>query len=120
MAVQISRYIHPEIPAQASVWSGEAGAGKGVSPAGCAEGVSDRGGTPDGRSRAYAHLDSAQVCGVERDWVFEGQERDSCGTTLLETGEKLRGAAIVGAGFLCGYGGPEGRSDPALHSGTRG
>ena len=120
MELQISRYFHTEVSATAPVWSGETGVGGSVSPTGCAEGLSDRGGAFAGGSRAHAPIDTAQVCGIKRGGVFEGQERDTRGTAFPEAGKELRGATIVGAGFLCGYGGKERRGDPALHSGTGG
>ena len=63
----------------------------------------------EGHPRPCAHddRDSAQVCGVASDWVYQGEERDTSGTGIWGDKEKLRGAALLGARIL------------RIHSGAR-
>ena len=120
MELQIPNHLCPKIPATKAIWSGETGVGDSVSPVGRTEGMSDRRGAYEARSCSHADQHSAQIGRIQRDWVYEGQERDTRGSACFETGAELRRAAIVGPGILCRHGGKKGESDSPIHPRTRG
>jgi len=115
MAVQIPHHIHPEVSAEGALRRRAPRAWGGVPPIGGAEGVQDRGGARDGRSRPHAREHSAETGGIERGGLLEGEERDPCGAAFPEEGTQLRRAASVGEGLLRGHGGPGHGKNPALH-----
>src|SRR5690242_10474665 len=63
---------------------------RGVSPAGAAEGLLDRGGAHHAGSRSHADQRAAEAGGVERGWVPQRQKRDSRGEAFPKTGAQLR------------------------------
>ena len=75
--MQISRGVHPEMPAQDAIRATAAGSGSGVPRFGGTKGMQSRGGTSDTGSRARAVVGAAEVFGVERDGVYQGKECDS-------------------------------------------
>ncbi len=62
----------------------------------------NRGGACDGRSRPHADQHTAEVGGIQRGGVPEGQERNTCCPAFFEEGEKLCGTELVGERVLCG------------------
>ena len=60
----------------------------------------DRGGAPDGRPRAHADIDPAEIFGGRGNWVSEREELDldcaECGTQAAE----FSGSQILGEGVL--------------------
>src|SRR5262245_66368937 len=80
--LQISRGLHSEVP-QEDLVRGVATPSRGnLSPACDAEGVPDRGGASDARSRAHDDLDPSQIRGLSGRGVHQGQERDPSGSGL--------------------------------------
>ena len=59
----------------------------------------------DGRSRAHADRDSAEIRGVAGGRVYQGQERDSPGTGVRGAEAEFCGAAFLGAGIFRVHGG---------------
>src|SRR5271157_4939772 len=100
VGVQIPCGVHPEVPQKDAVRGTETARGRGVPQVGGAERESHRRRAPDARSRAQDDCDSAEVCGVASDWVYQGQERDSLGAGVRGEEEKLCGSAFLGARAL--------------------
>src|SRR5512142_654576 len=95
MGVQIPHSFYPEASQKDAVRTAEEAPGRGVSSVGAAEGESDPRRAHDGRSRAYADVDPAEVCGVTGGGIHEGEECDSSGSVRGEE-EKLCGATFLG------------------------
>ena len=119
MAVQIPHCVHTEIPEEKALWGDQASSWRGISPAGTAEGVLDRGGAHYGGPRAYVVKCATEALGVERGRIYEGEECDSHRTALPEAGEELRGPGILGARFFRGHGRPGYGTYPAIYRRTR-
>jgi len=100
MGMQIPCGVHTETSEEVAVWAAAPGVGGGVSRIGRADGVSDRGGALDGRSRAHADLDTAEAIGVSGDGVHQGQECDSHRPGVCWETAELRGPAFLGAWVL--------------------
>src|ERR1700730_2283208 len=97
--------VHSQVPQKDAVWGTAAALGRGVPQAGRAEGKSNRRRSPAARSRAHDDRDSAEVCGVASDWVYQGEERDPPGAGVWGEEEELRGPAFLGARVLRVHGG---------------
>src|ERR1700679_238537 len=118
MGMQISCGVYYERPEENLVWSNPAGVGASFSGTGGAEGVRDNRRASDGRSCAYAALDSAEVFGGAGTGVPEGENGDPHSAGVCRAQRELRGAAVLGARLL-GVDGGTGRSRGAsLHPGT--
>src|SRR2546425_1184625 len=76
MGMQISCRVYTEISAQGVVCAVAAGLGGGISGFERAEGMQGGGRPSDGRSRAHALERAAEIFGVQRDRVHQGQECD--------------------------------------------
>src|SRR5512138_3746037 len=99
--MQISRRVYSEVPAQSAVWAGAELLGGRVPGVGAAEGEPDRRRAFAGRSRAYAAVDSAQVCGGSGGWISQRQERDShCADVWRAAAEFCRGT-LLGPRIFC-------------------
>ena len=55
----------------------------------------------------YDDLDSAQICGIAGDWLYQGEECDPHRSKVCGEQEKLCGSAFLGAGLFCLDGGPD-------------
>ena len=88
------------MPAQGVVCAVAAGLGHGVSGFGRAEGMQSGRGASDARSRAHAVVGAAEVFGIERDGVHQGQECDPYRAGVCWTAKELRWPAFLGAGVL--------------------
>jgi len=95
------------MPAQGVVGAIATRLGLGFSGFGGAEGMQSGGGASDARSRAHAAVGAAEVFGIERDGVHQGQECDPYRTGLCWAAEKLRGPAFLGTRVLGFDGGQE-------------
>jgi hypothetical protein len=100
MAVQISHSIYTEIPEAAAIWSSEEASWRGVSPIGKAKRMLDRRRACHAGSRAHVDQCAAEIGGIERSGIHQGQECDSRGEALFEQRAKLRWAADLGPRFL--------------------
>ena len=101
MELQVPRRVHTEMSKKGAVRATADSPRRGVSGVGAAQGEFDRGGTSDGRSRAHDDRDTAEVRGIERGGVHQGQKRDSPGAGALGAEEELCGAMFLGSGLLC-------------------
>ena len=95
--MQISCGVHTEVPAEGVVSSNPAGIGGSVPPFGGAVGMQSGGGASDARSRAYAVVGAAEVFGVQRDGVHQGQECDSYRTGVCVAAAEFRRPAYTRA-----------------------
>src|SRR5208283_2075005 len=100
MGMQISCGVHTEISAQGAVSAVAAGVGAGVSGFGRAEGMQSGRGTFDARSRAHAVVGAAEVFGIERDGVYQGQECDPPCAGVRWQAKELRRPAFLGTWVL--------------------
>ena len=82
--------IHAEVPQEAAVWANQAALGHCIARACAAQGMSDRGGTPDARPRSYADIDPAKVFGCGSDRVFENLKGKSSIWIAQNVERKLR------------------------------
>ena len=105
--MQISCRVHTEVPEEGVVSSNSAGIGGGVPGFGGTVGMQSGRGAPDARSRAYVVVGAAEIFGVERDGIHQGQERDPYRAGICGATEELRRSAFLGAGFLGVDGGQE-------------
>ena len=119
MAVQIPHRIHTEISQEKALRRNQAGSWRNVSRVGATQGVLDRRGAYYARPCAYVAECAAEVGGVERCGLHQGQERNSHCTPLPEARKKLRGAGILGARLFRGHGGTGYGDNPTIHRGTR-
>ena len=88
------------MPAQGVVCAVAARAGGGVSGIGRTEGKQSGGGASDARSRAHVAVGAAEVFGIQRDGVHQGQECDTYRAGICWATEKLRGPAFLGTRVL--------------------
>jgi len=109
MGMQIPCGVHSEVSAQKDIWVIAARAWRGVPRLGSAERERSVGGAFDGRSRAHAHIDTAEVCGIAGDGIHQRQERDLHRAGSWGKKAQLRGAKLLGARVL-GFNGWEKRS----------
>src|SRR5579864_7450620 len=118
MGMQISCGVHTEMPAQDAVWATAAGLGASVSRLGRTKGMQGGGGTSDARSRAYAVKRAAEVFGIERDGVYQGQECDPHCSGVCWTAKEFRWAAFLGTWLLGVNGRQERGCRASLHPGS--
>src|SRR4029450_4616988 len=118
--MQILYRLYSEVPAQSAVWAGAARVRRSVPGVGAAEREPGRGGAFAGRSRAYAALDSAQVCGGPGGGVSEREECDLPGTHVWRAATEFSGGTLLGTGLLCLDGRARGRGRTPVHSGAGG
>ena len=100
MAMQVSHRIYPEIPETAAIRSSEETSRGSVSSIGKAERMLDRRGAHHAGSRTHVDQCAAEIGGIERGGVHQGQECDSRGEALFEERAKLRWAADLDSRFL--------------------
>lgn len=113
--MQISCDIHTEISSQEALRGIEERTWGGVSKIGKTKGVRNRGGAHHGGSCPHADQRAAEVGGIERDRIYQGQECDPCGEALSEKRAQLRRRAFMGEGLFRGYGGKGHGKDQAIH-----
>ena len=65
-----------------------------------AQGSKDRRRAHHAGSRSHVDQYSAEVCGIERDGVHQGKERDSDSEALRRASEEFHGRGILGSGIL--------------------
>src|ERR1017187_8610406 len=97
MGVQVPCCFYSEMPQKGALWKTAAAFGRGIPKIGRTEGMSRRRGPSSRRPCTHHDLDSAQVCGVVRGGIHQGQERDPSGSNLWRTKAKLRRAKLLGA-----------------------
>src|SRR5437899_6100057 len=123
MGLQISRGVYSEATEEAGIRSVTATAWGDFSRIGLTQGVHDRGGTHDGRPCAHVLEHCAQIRGLERGWITEGEERDPDCAQVRRPPEKFHRRALLGQGVLRFHGraGREHRSSvhPQPGSGRR-
>src|SRR5208283_3798960 len=100
VGVQIPCGVYPQVPEEDLARRTATALGRGVPQAGGAEGESNRRGASAARPRAHDDRDSAQVCGVASDWVYQREECGPPGTGVWREEEELRGPALLGARVL--------------------
>src|SRR5262249_24951139 len=76
VGLQVPRGIRAQTTAESDLWEYPPTTGPGFPRAGAAEGVPDRGGTPDAGSRAHVHRDSAEASSRFGDRFLEREERE--------------------------------------------
>ena len=103
--VGVPRGMYPEVPQKDAVREVAAALGRSVPQAGRAEGESHRRRASAARSRAHEGRHSAEVRSVARDWVYQGEERDSLGAGVWGEEAELHGPAFLGARVLRVHGG---------------
>ena len=101
MGVQIPRGIHSKVPEKDVVRAVEAIPWRGVSQAGAAEGMPDRGRSSDVGSRAHDDCDTTEILGIAGNWIYEGQERDPSGPSVWGEATKFCWSALLGPRILC-------------------
>jgi hypothetical protein len=79
VGVQIPFGVHPQVPQEDAVRGVAAAPVRSIPQAGCVEGESNRRRASAVGSRSHDDRDSAEVCGVVRDWFYQKQECDSPG-----------------------------------------
>src|SRR3989454_3217900 len=100
MGLQISRGVYSEATEEAGIRSVTATAWGDFSRIGLTQGVHDRGGTHDGRPCAHVLEHCAQIRGLERGWITEGEERDPDCAQVRRPPEKFHRRALLGQGVL--------------------
>ncbi len=118
MGMQISRGVHTEVSAEGTVCAVAAGPGASLSGLGRAKGQQGGGGAFDVRPRAYAPERAAEILGVERDGVHQGQERDSHSASLCGPTEELRRSAFLRTRLLGIDGRQERGGGASIHPGA--
>src|SRR5208283_4737322 len=98
--MQISCGVHTEVPAEGAVSPNPAGIGRGVPQFGGALGMQSGGGASDARSRAYAVERAPEAFGVQRDGVYQGQERNTYRAGICWEEAKFRRPAFLGPWLL--------------------
>lgn len=112
MGLQVPRGFHSEATEAADLRC-VAWAPWGVVPrVGQAQGVEDRGGASDGRSRSHVLEHPAEIRGVERGRVHQGQKRDPDCAPVWGPTTEFHGLALLGPRLLCLHG-RTGRADSA-------
>jgi len=97
VGVQIPCCVHSQMPQKSAVRGIAAALGRGVPQAGRAE--ESRIEEGHARPRAHDDRDTAQVCGVARDWVYQREERNPSGSGVWGEKEELCGAALLARGY---------------------
>jgi len=100
MAVQVSHRIYPEIPETAAIRGSEETSRGSVSSIGKAERMLDRRGAHHAGSRAHVDQCAAEIGGLKRGGVHQGQECDSRGEALFEERANYAGQRIWARGFF--------------------
>jgi hypothetical protein len=121
VGVQIPRSVHPERSSQGAVRAPAAAPWRSVPGIGATEGESGRGRAHDNGSRAHDAVDSAEVRGIARGGVCQGQERDPSGTGVRRAESQFRRAVLLGPRILRFDGGSGRGDDSGVHpqSGAR-
>jgi hypothetical protein len=86
MAVQISHSIYTEIPETAAIWVVGKHLGEVVSPIARAKRMVDRTRACHAGSRVHVDQCAAEIGGIERGGIHQGQECDSRGEITLGSG----------------------------------
>jgi len=101
VGLQVPRRIYTEESKDGVVRSTADASWRGLPQIGAAQGEPDRGGTFDGRSRSHDDLDTAEICGVDRGGVYQGQKCDSLGSGVCRAQAELYRAKFLGARVFC-------------------
>src|SRR5215472_7514924 len=96
VGLQVPRGIRAQTTAESDLWEYPPATGPSFPRAGEAEGMPDRGGTPDAGPRAYVHRDSAEASSRLGDRFLERKERD-CHRTAFRKGEELLRRTLLGS-----------------------
>src|SRR5215468_10820591 len=96
VGLQVPRGIGAQTTAESDLWEYPPTTGPGFPRAGAAEGVPDRGGTPDAGSRAHVHRDSAEASSRFGDRFLEREERN-CHCTAFRKGKELLWRTLLGS-----------------------
>src|SRR6516164_7788018 len=88
--------------------------------AGRVEGKWNRGRASAAGSCAHDDCDTAEVCGVASDWIYQRQEYDSSGAGVRRAETEFRRAALLGTRILGVHGGARRGGDSRLHPQARG
>src|SRR5215469_5600089 len=105
VGLQVPRGIRAQTTAESDLWEYPPTTGPGFPRAGAAEGVPDRGGTPDAGSRAHVHRDSAEASSRFGDRFLKGKSAIAIarlsGKERNFSGEhfRARGYAVSTVGF---------------------
>ena len=91
--MQISRSVHTEVSEEGVVSTVAEGTWNGVSGIGKTAGERGAGGPSDGRSCAYADLDTAEAFGVGGDGIRERQKRDSRFVRQIKRADRVSGSS---------------------------
>jgi len=97
--MQISRGVHTEVSEESVVSTVAEGTRNGVSRIGQTAGERGAGGPSDGRSCAYAALNTAEAFGVGGDGIREGQKRYSRGPGVCWPEAEFCGPALLARGY---------------------
>ena len=85
-----------------------------------AEGKWNRGRASAAGSCAHDDCDTAEVCGVASDWIYQRQECDSSGAGVGRAEAEFRRAALLGTRILGVHGGARRGGDSRLHPQAKG
>src|SRR5229473_3644864 len=118
MGMQISRGVYTEVSEESVVSTVAEGTRNGVSGIGQTAGERSAGGASDGRSCAYAALDTAEAFGFGGDGIRERQKRYSRCTGVCWPEAEFCGPALLGEGLLGIDSGQERSGGASIHPGA--
>src|SRR5215831_409205 len=96
VGLQVPCRIRAQTTAEGDLREHPPATGAGFPRSGKAEGMPDRGGTPDAGPRAYVHCDFAEAPSGFGDWLLEREKRD-CHRTAFRKGEALLRRTLLGS-----------------------
>ena len=119
LGVQVPRRVHAEVPQEAAIRQNKTASRSSVSRPRAPQGMPDRGGASDARSRPYVDFDSSKIFGGTDHRIHEREELDMDRAECRTEDAKFSGPQILGTRILC-YDGRAGRgSDQDLHQKPR-